>query len=351
MKIYITILLFFCGFIAAPFVNLAYSQTYGEIRIFVDVDKDLVNKAGGLESAETFTHELIAKVDAIYRSQLGLTITLVGTHFWNTENPFVKDSLSSTLSSFASYSEANYRTSYNYDVAHLLLGSDLGGEGGIAYLGTACGTPFTSSQAYSLSQPDLSDLYEFNAHLFAHELGHNLNSEHDIFPSCKSQTIMCPAQIGSNFSIEAKNAIAEYVQNRKNDNCFQDVSHLDPTKNIALSVSISGGNINYKISGAENCTTLSLVASPSVTGLETLFAYLQIGKLTPASTINATSKNVLKLRKAKQNQNKLYIGIYCDGQLNKSKSSLNTLKIKSKKSTNSYLLALRSLQKGFKLKN
>jgi hypothetical protein len=249
------------------------------------------------------------------------------------------------LANFAEYAESNYRGLYTYDVAHLLVGSGLGGEGGIAYLGSACGDIISARQAYALSQPDLNDVYEFNAHLFAHELGHNMNSEHDAFPACAVKTIMCLAQIGADFSEDSKTSIASYVENRSAFGCFPTISKVDPIASIGIKVGISKGTVTYKISGAQSCTSLTLVGSPSLLGLQTIFGYLQLGTLTPSANINASSKNALALKSAKQS--KLYIGVYCDGQLAAVKATLNASKIKGKRATNSAVLALRSLQKGF----
>jgi hypothetical protein len=340
----------YCRLVLAVCLTLAFVETghaqntYNEVKVFIDADQSFVSRAGGTTKATTFIHELIAQVDAIYRAELGLTITIAGIHLWSGTDPFDRSSQSALLSSFAQYSETNYRTSYTYDSGHLLVGSGLGGEGGIAYEGSACGGAF-AAQAYGLSQPDPTDVYQFNPHLFAHELGHNLNAEHDAFPACAKQTIMCLAQIGGNFSQDSRTAIASYVQARGIDGCFPTVSKSDPLSNVRLSLSYSKNNLGYKITGAAACTSLTIVSSPSIAGLQVLFGYLQLGKLNPAATVNAVSKNPLGLRSS---TNKLYFGTYCDGQLARSVIRLNPRKLKSKRVTSSAVLVLRSLQKTFK---
>jgi hypothetical protein len=325
----------------------AYSQSnsYNEVKVFIDADQSFVTRAGGEVKATAFIHELVAQVDAIYRAELGLTISIAGIHLWSTTDPFDRTSQSTLLSSFAQYSQANYRSGFTYDAGHLLVGSGLGGEGGIAYAGSACGSGGSSAQAYGLSQPDPADLYQFNPHLFAHELGHNLNAEHDAFPACAKQTIMCVGQIGSNFSQDSRTAIASYVQARGADGCFPTVLKTDPLSSVQLRLSYSKGNLGYKITGAENCTSLTIVASPSIGGLQVLFGYLQLGKLSPGATINAVSKNPLGLNSA---YNKVYVSAYCDGQLARSVVKLNSRKLKAKRVTSSSILVLRSLQRGFK---
>lgn len=320
---------------------------FKEIRIFIDADKSLVDKAGGAQAASKFISELIAKVDAIYRKELGLTLSLAGMHLWTTEDPFSGDSLSSTLASFADYGESTYRAIYSYDVAHLLLGSGLGGAGGIAYQGTACGDTFSKQQAYGVSQPDLSDLYEFNAHLFAHELGHNLNAGHDELPACVGKSIMCLAQIGSNFSDQSKADISSYVSARNSAGCFPGVNKLDPISSVKVRATITKDTVNYGVTGAQSCTSLTLVGSPTEIGLSTIFGYLQIGSLTPAANVSASSKKAIAFKNSKQS--KLFIGAYCDGQLADKKATLLSSKIKSSKVTASAVQALRRLQKNFKI--
>lgn len=341
-------LLFFSLFFI--FINcsdlLAQSQSsYPQIKLLLDLDKSFVDRIGGVTKATTFANELVAKVDAIYRRDLGLTVTLSGLHIWDVDSPFNTSTNSTLLSSFAYYSEINYRGIYDYDVAQLLVGSGMGGEGGIAYQGSACGTSLTSPFAYSAIQPDITDEYEFNAHLSSHELGHNLNAEHDEFPSCRIQTVMCPAQIGGRYSSSSISEVSLYVSQRQIDGCFSLVQKADPLQNIRVTSSIVGTTVKYKVRGAENCTSLTLVAAPSIRGLNTLFGYLQLGKLQPDSEVNAISRNVLNL---KARNSKLFIGAYCNGQLSSSRAVISGNKIRGGKSTTSVILALRSLKKKFR---
>src|SRR5687767_12222944 len=106
------------------------AEVFPEISVFIDADLAFVTKAGGEAKAQKFIQELIAKVDAIYRTQLGLTVRLAGLHLWTTADPFIRTSQSSFLASFADYSESNYRPVYSYDAAQLLTGAGMGGEGG-----------------------------------------------------------------------------------------------------------------------------------------------------------------------------------------------------------------------------
>jgi hypothetical protein len=330
--------------ISVIFSSPATAAEFPKLSVFIDADKDFVTKVGGPAKTQKFINELIAKVDALYRKELGITVVLSGVHLWDSDDSFNRTTQSTLLASFAAYGESNYRSIYTYDVAHLLVGASLGGEGGIAYQGSACGDPSSAPYAYGLSQPDLTDTYEFNTHLFGHEVGHNLNAEHDLLPSCAVKTVMCQAQIGGLFSSDSKNSIASYVTNQQSRGCFTTIEKQDPTTTVKLKLSINKANVNYKVTGAQNCTTLTLVGSPTKVGLSTIFGYLQLGKVTPTSTVNAISKNVLALR----GSSKIYIGAYCDGQLTRAIARLDSKKIISRRVTTSAVLSLRSLQKNFK---
>ncbi len=322
-----------------------HAAPYAELKIFIDADSSFVTRAGGSEAAETEIIQLIAKTDARFRKQLGIAITIAGMHLWTESDPFDRSSQSTLLSSFSSYAEGSYRGSYSYDVAHLFVGSGLGGEGGVAYPGSACGDSASAPFAYGVSQPDLTDEYDFSVHLLAHELGHNLNAEHDSFPGCAVKTIMCEAQIGGTFSDASISAVQSYVQSRQSAGCFQSVERSDPVTSVRLKLTVSGSTVRYEVRGAENCTTLSIVGSPSQAGLSTIFGYLKLGDLTPGSLVSAQSKNVTAYRGS---SSKLKIAAYCDGQLVMPSATLNSRKLRTRKFTSSAVLALRSLVRSFR---
>lgn len=325
-------------------IETAHALDYPEVKLFIDADQSFVTKQGGTANATVAITQLIAQVDAIYRTQLGLTVTLAGLHLWTEQDPFDHSSQSALLADFASYGEAYYRSSYTYDVGHLLVGTGLGGEGGIAYPGAACGDVTSQRYAYGLSQPDLTDQYQFSPHLLAHELGHNLNADHDAAPACLKQTIMCVGEIGGSFSQTSRSTIASYVAARSSAGCFPTVTRTDPVAPVTVSLSYSGSTVKYQVKGGEGCSTLTLVSSPTIPGLQVLFAYLELGKLTPASTVTAKSRNALRLVASR---NKLYVGAYCNGQLAPSVVQLKFNKIRTTRGTTSVVAALRSLKSGF----
>lgn len=342
MKKLLLILALFVG--SFHFTLNLHAQSYPTISVFIDADRSFVTKAGGEASAISMIRQLIAKTDAIFRSQLGLTLQISGIHTWTTDDAFTRTSASTILASFSQYAEANYRSQYSYDIAHLFLGDGVGGEGGLAYSSSACGDITSSPYAYSLSQPDFSDEYEFNPHLIAHEMGHNLGAEHDAMPSCAVKTIMCEAQIGGRYSDASKSQILSYISSRQGAGCFPSTTKSDPSIAAKLSVKASGRTISYKISGAGDCASLSIVGSPSLVGLDTIFGYLEIGKLTPGALVLGSSKKSLILK----GKAKIYLGLRCDGQLAASKVKLNTKKMSGGKSTSSAVLALRSMKSTFK---
>src|SRR5205809_1343567 len=88
----------------------AFGQTvFPEVKIFIDVDQTLVSQVGGVANAEKFVQELVASTDAIFRGQLGLTLSLAGRHIFTDVDSFDRSSNNALLSSFANYAEASYR--------------------------------------------------------------------------------------------------------------------------------------------------------------------------------------------------------------------------------------------------
>ena len=322
----------------------AQGTSFRELSVFIDMDAVLVQKLGGTEKAAVFTQQLVDKVDALYRNELGLSVKLAGAHYWTEADPFNHTSQSTLLASFADYASSNYYPTTPYDSAQLLVGEGLGGEGGIAYPSSACGEDVFLS--HGVFQPDAVDEYEFNTHLFSHELGHNLGADHDEFPSCAVKSIMCVAQIGNKFSDTSKTAIANYVNSRLSAGCFPAVIKVDPSQELKLKASVSGNKVTYKVEGAESCSSLSIAGAPTVLGLNTIFGYIEIGKLTPAAVISVMSKKAPAFFGVKKT--KLHIGIYCNGQLAAAKSFIKPSAVKALKGTNSIVTFLNALKTSFK---
>ena len=177
--------------------------TLKTVEIATDADYEYY-LAEGASNAQILS--ILNGVDAIYRNQLNLTLSVVFQNVWTTpSDPYTSTVPSNLLNEMRGYWET-YFTSRRYDVAHLFTARDLdGGVVGIAYISAVCG-----SFRYGLSQRLASAAYDVA--LTAHELGHNMGSNHDDCPGSE-QFLMCPILVpyGNTFSSQSVNSIANLV--------------------------------------------------------------------------------------------------------------------------------------------
>ncbi|MCB0345781.1 MAG: VCBS repeat-containing protein [Bdellovibrionales bacterium] len=121
---------------------------------------------------------IMNSVDAIYQDQLGLKVSVVFQHVWQTPaDPYTAVGVVDALDEFADYWDQNFAPSQNYDVAHLFSTRSLEGVLGIAFRPGACldNVPGVGDLRYGLTR-----FRNFADHLVAaHEIAHNFNSLHD----------------------------------------------------------------------------------------------------------------------------------------------------------------------------
>lgn len=112
-------------------------------------------------------------VDGIFSSQLALEVDVTAVEVFQTPaDPFTTDVASDLLDEVVDYRVSR---ATGEGLTHLFTWRDLQGTTrGIAYLGSACMTTF----AAALSQQVGSNL-TFGSLIAAHEIGHNLNAQHD----------------------------------------------------------------------------------------------------------------------------------------------------------------------------
>ncbi len=112
-------------------------------------------------------------VDGIFSSQLGLEVDVAAIEVFQTAaDPFTTNVASDLLDEVVDYRVSR---ATGEGLTHLFTWRDLQGTTrGIAYLGSACMTTF----AAALSQQVGSNL-TFGSLIAAHEIGHNLNAQHD----------------------------------------------------------------------------------------------------------------------------------------------------------------------------
>ena len=175
-----------------------------ELAIDADVEFFQSYGAGALAEIES----VINVVDGIFQSELDLTVEIVSVNIYQSEpDPYTSTDSGTLLQELRNYWNGNNQTVAR-DAVHLFSGKELDGSTvGIAYVGVVCST----TVSYALSQDIASDA--LMPILVAHEIGHNLNADHD--PSSDNpRYIMYPSLGVTNldeFSSTSDTTIANYV--------------------------------------------------------------------------------------------------------------------------------------------
>lgn len=136
---------------------------------------------------------ILNDVDGIYEDEINLSISITYQQAWPSVSgdPYTSLDAVTTLNQFRSWWQAN-RGGTVRDTAHMFSGKDFSGSTiGIAWVGVICNSP---SLSYGISQ-DFGSASQ-RAALTAHEIGHNLDADHDS-GSCANCNgfgpIMCPS--------------------------------------------------------------------------------------------------------------------------------------------------------------
>ena len=142
------------------------------LELAVDADVEFFSVYGDQTAAEI--EATLNMVNGIFESDLSLTIELVSLKIWDTEpDPYDEVDAANLLDEFRTHWNVQ-NGAITRDAAHLFTGKDLTGSTvGIAYLSVVC----NMSAAYAISQDLSSDV--LMPLLVAHELGHNLGTDHD----------------------------------------------------------------------------------------------------------------------------------------------------------------------------
>tara|TARA_B100000767_G_C19760631_1_gene534993 strand:+ start:403 stop:2880 length:2478 start_codon:yes stop_codon:yes gene_type:complete len=156
----------------------------GCAEVAIDIDSYTYSTFSSVSNATDWALALMTGVSAIYTQEVGALVFLQTTyvHIWNTPDPMSNytGQASEMLSAFRSIwlSDPNL-SGIQRDETHLLTKRGDTGTGGIAYLDVVC-----SSYAYGFSgylsgttNYNISS-YSWNLNVVAHELGHNLGSNH-----------------------------------------------------------------------------------------------------------------------------------------------------------------------------
>lgn len=187
--------------------NLTASAGLPVAEVATEADWEYVQAFGGGAAANAEILAILNGVDAIYQSEIGVTLSVVFQHAWETSaDPYTTSDPEVLLPEFANHWSTTSISPVPYDVAHLWTGKNLSGSTvGIAYLRAVC-----RNIRYGLSERLGSRA--LSVPLAAHEMGHNFGADHD---SCSSSDswLMCPSLISNSntFSPTSKTAISSYL--------------------------------------------------------------------------------------------------------------------------------------------
>ncbi len=219
-------------------------------------------------SSNTKIQSILNKVQTIYEAQLSLTFNLTKQVVVSTSGSrYTSGNVETLLDSFRTYTE-NHSQLGSADVHHLFTGKntyvdDGGGNTndsviGLAYLGVVCAFP---TYTYGLTEHVDDALDHVTT---AHEIGHNLNAQHDTAGSIMG-TELDVNNPPTQFSTTSRNQISSFVSG--NSSCLSSAS-ATPTPTSG------GGGTNP---GSGDTSHVSLTTSLNSKGqftLKTVFSEL-----------------------------------------------------------------------------
>ncbi|MDY8135685.1 M12 family metallo-peptidase [Aquimarina sp. 2201CG5-10] len=133
-------------------------------RVFFDIGNDIVNDKGGAQGASNYIEAVFNQVAVLYAND-NISIRMSGVNAWTSNTPF------NGLDNYRSYRNQN---SFNGDLGHFVTYNF---SGGVAWVNALC-----SSYKYAVSGINGSysnvPTYSWSVEVVAHELGHNLGSNH-----------------------------------------------------------------------------------------------------------------------------------------------------------------------------
>ncbi len=136
------------------------------VKVYFDLGNDVVKDKGGSKQASDYLQSLFNQVAILYAND-DMTVKISHINAWTSQNPF------NDLGNYATYREQNGINGAN--LGHFVT-YDF--SGGVAYLGAVCNQKY--GYAVSGIQKTFNNVptYSFSVMVIAHEMGHNLGSNH-----------------------------------------------------------------------------------------------------------------------------------------------------------------------------
>lgn len=148
------------------------SSTCRVVRVYIECDFDLFNKRGSVANVSSFVTGLFNQAALLYTNeQIATQISQI--FVWTSTDPYATlTSSSSVLTNFRTN-----RSTFNGNLAHL-LSTRSSGMGGIAYLDVLCSSSYKYAFSNIYNFYSNAPTYSWTVNVFAHEMGHNLGSNH-----------------------------------------------------------------------------------------------------------------------------------------------------------------------------
>ncbi len=184
----------------------AETADFKVLELAVEVDFAYFTRYGS--STQSEIDAVLNEVDGIFQSELGVTIEVVHFNIYqDAAEPYTQTNPDLLLDELQDHWNTN-NAAIARDAVHLFTGKDLDGTVvGIAFRGVLCNLPWAFGLSQDLATKAIMPI------LVAHEMGHNLNAQHD--PSGSSPRYVMYQSVSSSnldeYSAESKTQIANHL--------------------------------------------------------------------------------------------------------------------------------------------
>jgi hypothetical protein len=166
-----------------PVADLPQVAGFKQAAVRIETDNQLYVHFGSDPNAvATYALTLFGAVNVVYERDLAMHLTITEVHVWSSADPYTGSDTLTQLYQFGDWWHANRPTaSYPRTYVHYLSGHSV--TGGIAWVGVLCSGDFPVGSdwggGYSLTQVyGTYPLQPWDQYASAHEMGHNVGSEH-----------------------------------------------------------------------------------------------------------------------------------------------------------------------------
>ncbi len=148
------------------------------IRLAVETDNELFELFGDAVATANYIALLFDEVSVIFERDVDARVDLTYVRVWDQWNDMFNEP--DPLAAFRNFWNANMQA-VPRDVAQFVSGRRDLPYGGVAHLGSLCGSTGYSVVGYSLGMfpdPQFPSVFHYDIFVTAHELGHNVNAPH-----------------------------------------------------------------------------------------------------------------------------------------------------------------------------